>query len=110
VRTPLGLRFARASAPLPEPPAVRVAHDGAALALEAREARRHRARVVALTLAMAAITMLVGLVLTAGLRGDPAALREVSASPRQRMAIALGGAGALLVGGLVLVVTFLLRT
>lgn len=108
--TDLGARFARAVTSSPPWPDVVVVHDGAAMAREIRARRQQRVRYGALSLAGLAVAMLVGLVLSAGLRGDPEALRGVSLSSRQRMAIALGGAGALLVGGLVLFFTFLLRT
>jgi hypothetical protein len=108
-RTPLGARFARTATRVPVPPTVTLVHDGAALARQAHAVLRQRVRVVALSLAMAAIALLITLVLAAGLQRDPTALRRFAHSPRQRMGLALGGAGALLVGGLVLWLTFLLR-
>lgn len=108
-QTHLGERFARSAASLPSPPAVALVHDGPAIAQRARDQRRARIRLVALLVASASVFVMVGAVLRAGLRADSEAPRDVSVPLRRRGAFVLAGAAAVLLGGLVLFATFLLR-
>jgi hypothetical protein len=109
-QTPLGAAWAQNATPIPPLPAVALAYDGASIAAHARALRQLHARWIALALAGLGLAMLIAMILTASFRGDPAALRSVSASAKQRLWIALLGTFALLVGGFVLLYTFALRT
>jgi hypothetical protein len=63
--TPLGAYFARISAPTPPVPAIAIAYDGAARAIDARDARRERTRRIALWITAAALGALSALMIAA---------------------------------------------
>lgn len=107
--TPLGDRFARTDTSTPPAPRVRVIFDGARIALGERQHRQEHARTIALALATAAIAMLLGLIVAASARRDPAAMKGIALSGRQRAWIALVGSAALIIGGIVLVSAFVMR-
>jgi hypothetical protein len=107
--TAAGVSFSRFAVATPPVPRITLAYDGASIALVAREARKDHARRIALAFAALALAVLVGLVLTAGLRRDPAGLESVSVGRRQRVVFAAASASVLLVGGVVLLTAYILR-